>query len=241
MDNDLTSKSILSGILAGNDTLDRWTGGEWVCDRGNSENFLVSCVGDHFLAGMPGWLVWPETKAAHDFNYVGTRYRDHVHDCEPIRVFGGVRYDLGLLRSSSTISGLIEIKRYWTKNDLTRLAHALFYLGIKPQRVQGGGKKGVLLESVFFGAFIWHNPKANASDPNGLPVEERYHNIQAEIKDWWQGAKTGGDAPIQKQFETVYGFCPQPKISYTSKAGTGSKGQWEAGAVCVCLSLNEEP
>jgi hypothetical protein len=240
MDNALVSQLILSGILAGNDTLERWTGGEWVCDRGSSEYLLVSGVADHFLAGMPGWHVWPETKTGVDFKHVDTNYRDHVNDCPPRHVFGGVRYDLGLLRSPRTISGLIEIKRHWITDDLNKLARALFYLGIKPQRVQNTVEEGVSLESVFFGAFIWQNPKAK--DDNVLPVEERYHKIQSEIQTWWQGARTGGGAPIQREFENKY-RCPppQPKISYKSKVGSGSKGQWEAGTVCVCLSLDEKP
>jgi len=237
MDNVLTSQSILSGILAGNDTLARWTGEEWVCDRGSVEYLLVSGVADRFLAGMPGWHVWPEIEAGDDFNYVGTNYRKHVNDCPPRYVFGGVRYDLGLLRSPRTISGLVEIKRYWTTEDLTKLARALFYLGIKPPRVQNGVKEGVLLESVFFGAFIWHEPSGAYANE---PLEAQHHKIKTEIDTWWQGATAGGGDPIQTKFQTVCGVCPQPKISFTSKTGTGSKGQREAGAVCVCLSLDED-
>ena len=202
-------------------------------------------MGDRFLADMPGWHVWPELKTGVDFMHVGENYREHVTDCRPEDVFGGVRYDLGLLSPSGTISGLIEIKRHWTqkhlekKGDLPKLARALFYLG-KPPHVQNGVKRGVLLESVFFGSFIWHDPKA--SDENALPLEVRYRDIESKVRAWWQEATTGGGAPIQREFETRYnGPCPQPKIRYERKAGKGSKEQWVAGAVCVCLSLNEDP
>jgi hypothetical protein len=239
MNNDLTSQSILSGILAGNDTLARWTGGQWVCDRGNCEYFLVSGAGEHLLTSMPGWSLWPETETKDDFEWIGTNYREYVLDCHPREVFGGVRYDLAVLRSPKTISGLIEIKRYWTIEDITKLARALFYLGKNPQRVQGRAKEGVLLESVFFGAFIWQDP--TASKDKALPVKEQYDRIQNEVKNWWQSATTGGHLPIRERFKTVYGVCPEPKISYSSKSGAGERARWEAGAVCVCLSLNEDP
>ena len=222
MDNDLTSQRILCGILAGNDTLERWTGGQWVCERGNCEYFLVSGVGEHLLTSMPGWIIWPETQAKDDFEWVDTNYREYVRDCDPREVFGGVRYDLALLRSPKTISGLIEIKRSWTREDLTKLARALFYLGIKPQRVRSGGRKGVLLESVFFGAFVWHK----SNDPNANEsLEAQYRKIKTDIETWWQEATTGRGDPVQAKFQTDYAICPQPKISYSSKVGVGKKAQ----------------
>ncbi len=232
MNNDLACKCILSGILAGNDTLERWTGGEWVCQRGSAEYLLVFGVADRFIADMPvGWHVWPETKTGVDFKDSGMNYRNHIPDWQ--NLFGGVRYDLGLLRPAGTISGLVEIKRYWIKKhveekgDLPKLARALSYLGKKPLKAQNNVKEGVLLESVFFGAFIWHVPTGKYANK---PLEAQYRETEDEVRSWWQGATAGGGDLIQVKIL----FAPP-------KTGAGEKARWEAGAVCVSLSLNEDP
>jgi hypothetical protein len=94
MDNVKVSQGIVSGTLSGNEKLDRWTGGQWVCDRGNTENFLVDGVGEALRAELPNWLLWPETTAKADFEWIGTSYASRVDDCAPHSVFGGVRYDI---------------------------------------------------------------------------------------------------------------------------------------------------
>jgi hypothetical protein len=237
MDNGLVSMSIRSGILAGNENLERWTGGDWVCDRGSVEYVLVAGVADRLHADLPpGWLIWPEAEAADDFAYVGTNYREYVQGCQPRSVFGGVRYDLGLLRSHETISGLVEIKRYWTKDDLTKLAEALFYLGISPQRIRDGGKAGVLLESVFVGSFIWHKPGGSP------PLDIQRQKIDTEVRAWWNEAATRAGVPFREAFRAKYdGICPQPEVLFLPETGGGSNKLPESGAVCVCLSLSEEP
>jgi hypothetical protein len=64
--------------LSGNAKLKKWTGEEWVCDRGSIENILVYGVADAIPQAMPDWRIWPETTTGEDFNWVGARHIERV-------------------------------------------------------------------------------------------------------------------------------------------------------------------
>lgn len=53
MNNALVAECVLSGILAGNDKLQKWAGMDWVCDRPNTEFMIVAGIGDEIHAKMP--------------------------------------------------------------------------------------------------------------------------------------------------------------------------------------------
>jgi hypothetical protein len=237
VNNILVSQCVCSGILAGTKKLQEWTGGDWACDRGNNEYVLVSGVADQLHTAMRDWFIWPETTADENFSYIETNYLDHVTDCDPGNISKRHRYDLGLLRSRKNISALLEIKRYWEPRftDLTKLSRALLCLGAELQTSKNRPRTGVSLESVFFGAFVWHNP----NDPDNYQLKARLTQIKAELNSWWQTAKTSDGQFIRQAFQTKYGSCLQPMITFDSKAGTGTKADWEMGAACVYLSLDE--
>jgi hypothetical protein len=179
--------------------------------------------------------VWPETKADEDFTYImGRKYRELGL---PEKVFGGVRYDVGLLRGPHSVSALVEIKRYWTTEDLLKIALALFHLGVKPEHREAPEVTGVALESVFFGCFVWREP--TASDPmRRRPLRDQYKKMKEAANAWWQQAKWDG-SPVQQQFREKYGSSPQPQYAFSQGivSGRNEKAQWGAGAACVYLSL----
>jgi len=114
---------------------------------------------------FPNQRIWPEVATGADFQWIGTDYNKLAGNRRLPRVFGGCRYDLGILEELGNPSDpnrlrhLIELKRYWDidaeKSDLTRLARALYYLRYDRHPEQGG----VQLRGVFFGAFLYHRPK----------------------------------------------------------------------------------
>jgi hypothetical protein len=220
------TRCILSGIIDGNDTLEQWSG-EWLCDRWSSEYQLHSSCGNSLLRlreTEPTLRIWPEVEAKSDFEFIKTFYRTLPVDRNLTRVFGGVRYDLGILEDTNRLSHLIELKRYWDQDetDLTKLARALYYLKADTAR----GATGVHLTSVFFGAFLYHRPQ---HEYPGLPRDEQESKIRSNLELWWQKVTVHPDSP------KLIGNCQirksAPEFRWVPKR------DWWSGAVCVCLSI----
>jgi hypothetical protein len=213
-----------------------WSGGDWVCDRPNTEFVPVSSVCDQLRGHIPPqFMIWPEISSGDDFRYLGLDYKKRAVDCNPVDVFGGVRYDIGLVSSGekTICTSLLEIKRYWDIGyvDLIKLSRTLFYLGKDPQ-----SSEGVALENIFVGAFVWYR------DGQGERLEDQFKKIDRQVNAWWEAATTGGGRPIQEAFRAKYGLVPKPKVSRgSSRCGTGEKSNSEYAAVCVSLTLDPAP
>jgi hypothetical protein len=226
------SQSILSGIINGNDALEQWSC-EWVCDRPNSEFMLLCGCGNTLRGALPKQRIWPEVATGADFRWIGTDYNVIAGNRRLLRVFGGCRYDLGILdelgvpSAQNRLRHLIELKRYWDidaeSSDLTRLARALYYLGYNPNREH----EGVQLYSVFFGAFLYCRP---GQEYPGLDRHQRELTIKADLEQWWR---------------TATAYPGEPELissSHVRKSDPGFcwvlKQDGSAGAVCVCLSID---
>ncbi len=218
---------ILLGIIDGNDTLEQWSG-EWLCDRWSTEYLLHANCGRTLLRlreNDPTLRIWPEVEVKADFEYIRTYYRELAEGWDLVRVFGGVRYDLGILENTDRLSHLIELKRYWDRDagDLTKLAQALYFLKRDAHR----GESGVQLASVFLGAFLFHRPGTE------YPGPDRHHQqltIKANLEQWWRTAKV---YPNEPELISNYGIRKsEPKFRWVPKR------DWWAGAVCVCLSID---
>jgi hypothetical protein len=221
------TRCILSGIIDGNDTLEQWSG-EWLCDRWSSEYQLHSSCGKSLLRlreTEPTLRIWPEVETKSDFEYICTRYRELPRGPELLRVFGGVRYDLGMLEDTNRLLHLIELKRFWDAGarDLTKLARALYFLKADTAR----GTRGVHLTSVFFGAFLWHRPKEK--DP-GQDRDKQEAKIKADLEQWWNKVPVYPGEPALIRDSHIR--TSRPEFLWVPKR------DWWAGAVCVCLSID---